>query len=225
MGEKQLRDLIPLMPELNKLRREGFSFRQIADVLGQAGFRLRPSEVRQYYEERLAERMDENMQLFNEQLLLLAEIEKVTAGYQKPEQVSPEPPSNAVCIVAPVAPEYPPEGLNNDLRCLPLQPDVKTLPRRDGVPQSVYQVDGLMEHPAIPGLMLSLNERLYWAKLEVDDNGQTRIETDHERAFRVKWKKPIPPTLSATGADFVKMDYELFKYVGKPKPPGWVYPE
>lgn len=221
MGGKQLSDLMPLMPELNMLRRKGFSFRQIADVLGQAGFRLQPSDVRQYFEARDAERLEESMRRFDEQLLLLAEMEKVTAGYEKPDQVSPKPASDAVCIVAPVAPEYPPEVLNNDLRCLPLQPGVKTLPHRDGVPQSVYEVDGLMEHPAIPGLMLSRDERLYWAKLEIDKNGQTRIETEHERAFRIKWKKPIPPTLSATGADFVEIDCELFKYVGKPKPPGW----
>jgi len=210
---------MPLMPELYKQRREGFSFRQIAEVLRLAGFQLQPSEVRQFFEERLADRLDENIQRFNEQLLLLAEIEKANAGYQKPEQVEPETAPDAVCIVVPDTSEYPPEGLDNGLRCLPLQAGVKTLPRRDGVPEAVYG-EGLMEHPAIPGLMLSREERLYGALLEfVDADGVIHHETGNkEKVFRIKWQKPIPMTETATGKDFVKMDYELFKYVGKTKP-------
>lgn len=97
---------------------------------------------------------------------------------------------------------------------MPLQPGVKPLARRAALPEEVY-CEGLMEHPAIAGLMLSLDERLYGALLEMDEDGITRIETVHEKGFRIKWKKPIPMTPSATSADFVQMDANLFRDVGK----------
>jgi len=85
------------------------------------------------------------------------------------------------------------------------------------VPEEVY-MDGQMEHPAISGLMLSKDERVYGGQLEiVDMNGETHLESVQERIFRIKWVKPIPRTETATGANFVKMDYSLFENVGMRK--------
>lgn len=103
------------------------------------------------------------------------------------------------------------EGLKN-LYCLPLQPGVKPLARRNDVPDTIYN-DELMEHPDIPGLMLSLDDRLYGALLEFNDNGKTRIETVQEKSFRIKWQRPIPRTQTATGSDFVTMNNTLFKHI------------
>ncbi|MHB1591944.1 MAG: hypothetical protein ACYCTW_10495, partial [Sulfuricella sp.] len=86
--------------------------------------------------------------------------------------------------------ESAPSG-GRSLRCLPLLPCVKPLPRRDCVPENVY-ADGLMEHPAILGLMLSKDERLYRKYLELADaDGEDRFETDIEKRFRIMWQKPI----------------------------------
>ncbi|MDO8970720.1 MAG: hypothetical protein Q7U74_08535 [Saprospiraceae bacterium] len=103
-----------------------------------------------------------------------------------------------------------PPVLSDVLDCLPLKPGVKTLPRRDGVADAVYE-EGEMEHPAIPGLMLSLEERLHWDALEIKHPGEKRRETSQERIFRIKWKKPIPLTPSTTMDDFVDINPKYFK--------------
>lgn len=72
-------------------------------------------------------------------------------------------------------------------------------------PREVYE-EGLLEHPAIPGLMLNLDERLYWAALEIvnESTGETRSEAIREKIFRVEWRKPIPKTITRTGKDFLR---------------------
>lgn len=86
----------------------------------------------------------------------------------------------------------PKPGHHDGQRCLPLRTCVKQLERRDGVPEAVYQ-EGLLEHPAIKGLMLTKDQRVYGSHLEiVDGGGQERFETDLEKRFRIKWQKPIP---------------------------------
>lgn len=96
------------------------------------------------------------------------------------------------------------------LRCALLNRDVPELARRPEINDDVYK-EGLLEHPAISGLFLSLSERLYGLALEiVDANGEIRLESANEKRFRVKWVKPIPRTPSRTEGDFVTMDMSLF---------------
>ena len=97
-------------------------------------------------------------------------------------------------------------------KCTALQKGVAELEPRAGVPEAVYQ-DGLMEHPAIPGLLLSKSERIYSASLELVniDGGEMRVETPHEKRFRIKWQKPIPMTKTSTSNQFVKMNLSVFK--------------
>lgn len=86
--------------------------------------------------------------------------------------------------------------------------------KRDNVPMEVYE-PGEMEHTAIPGLMLTMEERMYGAALEYcdesgDDVGVYRTETADEKRFRVTWRKVVPMTPTRTAQSFLKMDYALF---------------
>lgn len=99
-------------------------------------------------------------------------------------------------------------------RISPLQEGVPPLKRRDNVPGYVYE-PGELEHPAIAGLMLNLEQRLYGASLEYfdedgDDAGVIRVETPDEKRFRVVWRQTVPITPTRTAASFTKMDPALF---------------
>ena len=97
------------------------------------------------------------------------------------------------------------------VRCKPLQAGIAPLKRKDGVPEAVYQ-PGELEHPAIPGLMLKLDERLYGTSLElVDEHGEIRLESAEEKRFRIRWRKIVPMTPTMTSESFTKMDESLFK--------------
>jgi hypothetical protein len=56
--QSQRQAFATLMPEMYGLRNRGCSFKQLADLLSQCGFRLEPSTVRQYYSELIESRMD-----------------------------------------------------------------------------------------------------------------------------------------------------------------------
>jgi hypothetical protein len=78
------------------------------------------------------------------------------------------------------------------------------------VPAEVYE-PGTLEHPAIPGLMLALEARLYGAALEyADGGGEIHIETADEKRFRVLWRQPQRPTATRTADSFTTMDTSLF---------------
>lgn len=99
-------------------------------------------------------------------------------------------------------------------RISPLQEGVPPLKRRDSVPAHVYE-PGTLEHPAIPGLMLSLKQRIYGASLEYcdeegDEAGVLKVETPDEKRFRVVWRQTVPITPTRTAASFTKMDPALF---------------
>ena len=197
--------------DIRKLRNAGFSFEQITELLEQCELSLPCSMVEQYFEDQLMEKRYENVLRLDEiseiiRQFIEANQDKVEAGKTVPVTPTTEQPATAVI------------PLTEGLHCLALLP-VKPLERRDGVPEEVY-MDGQLEHPAILGLMLSKDERIYGTYLEiVDKNGETRPETVHEKIFRIKWVKPIPRTETASSKNFMKMDYELFKYVGTGKPP------
>ena len=125
-----------------------------------------------------------------------------TRGLQQPQ---PTRLNNSDNVPAPVGAGAPDKKQN--WKCLPLQPGVGRLERSDGVPENVYR-EGDLEHPAIPGLMLTLEQRLSKAMLEMvnTETGETRTEGVKEKSFRMKWKKPIPVTRGRTSSDFVR-DY------------------
>lgn len=192
-------------PEILELTNKGFSFRQIAELLEQCGLKLRTSTVEQYFREHMIEKMEKCVQMMDEQIERILQLTKTTGNKVKTKEVVPETPASEQHTAAI-------EGLH----CLELLP-VKPLNPRADVPEEVY-LDGQLEHPAIPGLMLSVDERLYGALLEiVGKNGETHFETVQEKAFRVKWMNPIPRTETASSKDFVKMDYSLFENVGMKK--------
>lgn len=99
-------------------------------------------------------------------------------------------------------------------RLSPLQEGVPPLKRRDNVPVQVYE-PGELEHPAIPGLMLNLEQRLYGAALEYYDEdgpdaGEIRMESTDQKRFRVVWRQAVPMTQTRTAQSFTKMDTSLF---------------
>lgn len=107
----------------------------------------------------------------------------------------------------------PPSNLSTgNWKCLPLPDGVKSLEKRANLPDAVY-LRGDMEHPAVPGVMLSLEQRLSSVALEFvnSDDGTMRLEDSDEKRFRVLWRKMIPPTPSSTSDSFTKMDMSLFK--------------
>lgn len=120
---------------------------------------------------------------------------------------------------APPAPASPPASAEASSgpvskRVAALQEGVPPLKKRDGPPAHVYQ-PGDLEHPAIPGLMLTLEQRLYGAALEYydvegSDQGEIKIETPDQKRFRVVWRQAVPPTKSRTAGTFTQMDTSLF---------------
>ena len=99
----------------------------------------------------------------------------------------------------------------NNLRCLALKDGPQQLKKRDNVPSEIY-LPGDIEHPKIPGLMLSLDDRLYGAALEyADENGEVTLETPDEKRFRVLWKHPVAMTPTMTGDSFTRMDESSYK--------------
>ena len=97
-------------------------------------------------------------------------------------------------------------------KCLPLDPSIKPYKGRSEVAPDVYE-PGDLEHPSIPGLLLTLEERLYGGHLELvaDDGSGQRTETPEEKRFRLLWRTPIPATPTRTSGNFVTMDMSLFK--------------
>lgn len=96
-------------------------------------------------------------------------------------------------------------------KCGTLKSGIAKLKPRAGVPAEVYK-EGELDHPAIPNLPLTLEQRLYGTCLEVIDvdDGTVRLETMEEKRFRVVWRKPVPQTPSRTMGDFTPMNLALF---------------
>lgn len=101
--------------------------------------------------------------------------------------------------------------VNFPLRCLVLAAGVGSFNRRDDVEEYVY-LPGDLEHPCLPGVMLSLEQRLSNVALEFVNtkNGEVRKETPDEKRFRALWRTPIPMTPSSTSHQFTKMNMSLF---------------
>ncbi|MFA5170249.1 MAG: hypothetical protein WC426_01690 [Sulfuriferula sp.] len=183
-----------LLNEMRGLRNKGYSFAQISELLEESELALCPSTIKSYFNE-LHFGLHQDLENRMSQILEHISLEST------PNECEIEPHTEI-------------QDQNYKLHCLPLETSCKSLPRREDVPEAVYN-DGQIEHPAIQGLMLSRDERMYGAFLEFEENGKIRIETVQEKAFRIKWKTPIPMTETATGKNFVKMDNSLFVNVGK----------
>jgi len=176
---------------MKKMRSEGFSFADIAAAFNLGGFNIQPGDVR-----------TATMYLAQESLWNLIQtadkLDKHCLTCPLRESIA-----STQADTSPTTPQL--------FKCLPLKLGVKPLEIRRDVPNFVYD-EGLLEHPAIPGLWLTLAERTYSDYLEfVDSKGEGRDETIHELIFRTKWKKPIPMTRGSTDYRFVKMNHDLFK--------------
>lgn len=100
---------------------------------------------------------------------------------------------------------------NYSLRCKDVEPGTKLITKRPNVPAAAYE-PGNLEHPAVPGVMLSLEQRLCSVALEfIDEDAVIRLETFDEKRFRVMWQVPIPITKTTTSSSFTEMDMSLFR--------------
>nr|WP_181377637.1 hypothetical protein [Polaromonas sp. W11N]AWD72332.1 hypothetical protein pW11NP2_p004 [Polaromonas sp. W11N] len=97
------------------------------------------------------------------------------------------------------------------LRCSVLPEGVEPFKRRDGIEDYVF-LPGDLEHPCLPGVMLSLEQRMSSIALEFvnTENGEVRKETPDEKRFRAMWRTPLTMTPSSTSHHFTKMDMSLF---------------
>lgn len=141
-------------------------------------------------------------------------------GFQNPEDTDPSVPDLQSSVASGRQEQAPgrlaertlPKGREPGKACMPLKQGIAPIKQRDGVPPHVYQ-ECLLEHPAIPGLMLSLEHRLYGVLLEYKalDTGEVFMETTDEKRFRVLWKAPIPKTQTSTASSFIETDMSLFR--------------
>lgn len=98
------------------------------------------------------------------------------------------------------------------LRCSVLPEGVEPFKRRDGIEDYVF-LPGDLEHPCLPGVMLSLEQRMSSIALEFvnTENGEVRKETPDEKRFRAMWRTPLTITPSSASNHFAKMDMSLFR--------------
>lgn len=80
----------------------------------------------------------------------------------------------------------------------------------DGIAREFFSSMPL-EHPSIPGLMLTKEQRLHKERLKYTVDGAAKQESVQQMFNRLKWKKPERQTASRTQKDFVPMDSGLFK--------------
>ncbi|WP_434716331.1 hypothetical protein [Paraburkholderia sp. A3RO-2L] len=70
--------------------------------------------------------------------------------------------------------------------------------------------DAVLEHPAIPGLMLTRNQRLYIGRLEYRSAvGVESVEKGTEMMNRREWKQAVPSSVGRTSGDFVELDTSI----------------
>ena len=175
---------------------------QITSLFASAGLESNELKVTTSYQEWLTKKICEAQRRMEE---IVEDLAKLFDGSITTMPERPAPTAN-------------PQETGGAWKCLPLMDGVKQLDQRPEVlakTPAAYE-DGLLEHPAIPRLMLSKDERLYGLCLEMqDEHGETRLESVQEKGFRIRWKKPVPMTKTQTGEKFVKMDMRLFKPDGK----------
>ncbi|WNC95562.1 hypothetical protein RI103_39410 (plasmid) [Paraburkholderia sp. FT54] len=139
-----------------------------------------------------------------------------------PTHCKPQPP--VVAIAAPVAAHAAPAratmapeqafqpfsaaGTPGSPHCLttPGDAQIETL---EGLPPEVLS-DALLEHPAIPALMLTRAQRLFTGRLEYRNAaGSPCLEKGTEMMNRRQWKPGVPPSVGRTSGDFVELDTSI----------------
>ena len=199
MADEELEFFSNIIPELLAARNEGYSFYQIADALTKAGCNFPPGTVRTNFEFLIHKRVLKNLLVHEEQTKVFQELLDIPSG-QKPSVFS-----------KPLEPGLALEQTGN-WKCLPLPVGAKPFPIREKISPEVYE-GGILEHPAIPGLLLTKAERVYWGYLEMveENSGQMRTELAKERSFRAKLEKPIPRTETISGKNVVDINPALFR--------------
>lgn len=86
-----------------------------------------------------------------------------------------------------------------------------------GVSKEFFSI-AILEHPAIPGLMLTAEQRRYSKRLEYTVDGVPTLETVQQMPNRFRWKKPATRTPSRTESTFVPMNEALFRKKEDPPP-------
>lgn len=203
---------------ITMLRNEGYSYRQVSDLLGKIGETLQPREVRERVRQNLLEALFDKIEIgdYLDRLLKYKET-YCDKCKMRDHLILPPKPFNTPNIRVLTAEEVEAQKLRDQtpsadtfLTCLPIPENSQKLDPRPGVAEYVYQ-EGSLEHPAIPGLMLSLDQRLLIGNLEiVSDSGEKRTENLHERLLRTKWRRAIPPTPSSTESAFTNLNPDLF---------------
>ena len=96
-------------------------------------------------------------------------------------------------------------GVHGSPHCL-TAPGEGQIEARDGLPAEALS-DALLEHPAIPALMLTRAQRLYIGRLEYRNAaGSPCLEKGTEMINRREWTPAVPPSVGRTSGDFVELD-------------------
>ncbi|WNC89603.1 hypothetical protein RI103_18305 [Paraburkholderia sp. FT54] len=97
-------------------------------------------------------------------------------------------------------------------------PGESQIEARDSVPPEALS-DALLEHPAIPGLMLTRAQRLFIGRLEYRNAaGSPCLEKGTEMMNRREWTPAVPPSEGRTSGDFVELDTTI---IGRRRKISW----
>lgn len=120
----------------------------------------------------------------------LYELEESAKKYSSPRQ-APLPPEQEAETITPEVP-------TTKLVCV-------TVPSKEDLHPSTAKIfnenpqrffsDAMLEHPAIKGLMLNRDQRMYKNRLQYSEEGGKLIMEMSGQAYnRIAWKAPLPPT-------------------------------
>ncbi|MCW3587350.1 hypothetical protein [Burkholderia cenocepacia] len=122
-----------------------------------------------------------------------------------PDVAAKAAPMRSSLAATPAPTPLPAASAPGSASCL-TNPEESQIEVRDGVPDFVL-ADCLLEHPAIPALMLTRAQRLFTGRLEyINAQGIECIEKGTEMMNRREWKAAIPASVGRTSADFVELD-------------------
>jgi hypothetical protein len=129
-----------------------------------------------------------------------------------PALVAPAVPANAaparVTAATQSLPSLKATAATGSAYCLtnPTDEQIETVA---GVPPEVLG-DEVLEHPAIPGLMLTRKQRLYAGRLEYKSAaGIESVEKGTEMMNRREWQEAVPTSVGRTSGDFVELDTSI----------------